>query len=247
LRPKKVQARYALFCDEAGGPADEWRSLAVISGSLSAMLDLEHDLRQALALSGVHELKWAKLRKRPPAFRSAALALELVTAAAQNGSLRFQLWCWQAKKQPKAWLRLSEPQRMQEAYRVLLPRSAKLWGKGRWLLMPDDRTGVRWKDLRRSLAKPWAAAKAKITGLYPVDSRRWALIQCCDLLAGMQRHSLHSQVIAIGPGAVARGNRDGLMLTLLEMSQQRRLGLKAEPVLLGNSKKFSAQRVLRWS
>jgi hypothetical protein len=244
---KKLQPRYALFCDEAGGPADEWRSLAVVSGSLAAMLDLEYDLRQALALSGVHELKWAKLRKRPAVFRSAALALELATAAAQNGSLRFQLWCWEAKRQPKAWTRLSEPQRMQEAYRVLLPRSVKLWRKGRWLLMPDDRTGVRWKDLQGSLTGAWRGAKAKISGLYPVDSKRWALIQCCDLLAGMQRHSLHSHVIATGPGAIARGNRDSLMQTLLEMSQKRRLGLKAAPVLLGNGKKFSAQRVLRWT
>jgi hypothetical protein len=243
----KLQPRHALFCDEAGGPGDAWRSLAVLSGPLTNLLDLEHDLRQALALSGMHELKWSQLRKRQAGLRAAALSLELITAAAQNGSVRLQLWCWEAKAQPKAWARLSEPKRMQEVYAKLLPRTAKLWGKGRWLLLPDGRTGVDWEQLKHTLARAWRPSGASVGGLYPVDSRHWALIQGCDLLAGLLRHSLQTEVPHHGPGAQARGNRDGLLMTLLAMSKQRRLGLKGRPFLQGKSRKFSAQRVARWA
>jgi hypothetical protein len=247
--PKKPQPRFALFCDEAGGPADEWRSLAVVSGSLSALLDLEHDLRQALDLSGVRELKWSQLRKRPEGLRAAALTLELATAAAANGTVRFQLWCWQARAQPKAWPRYTEPQRMQAVYAKLLPRTARQWVRGRWLLLPDERTGVDWSGLKRTLMAPWRKAGARVSGLYPVDSRRWALIQCCDLLAGLLRHSWqdHGASRVHGPGAAAKGNRDGLLLTLLQMSRQRRLGLQAKPSLQGKSRHFSAHRIQRWA
>jgi hypothetical protein len=242
------QPRYALFCDEAGGPADAWRSLAVVSGALSSLLDLERDLRQALALSGIRELKWSQLRKRPEGLRAAALTLELATAAAARGQLRFQLWCWEARAQPKRWTSFSEPQRMQAVYAKLLPRTARQWVRGRWLLLPDERTGVDWGSLKRSLAGPWRRAGARVGGLYPVDSRRWALIQCCDLLAGLLRHSWQAAAPAApgSPGAEAQGNRDGLLLTLLQMSRQRRLGLKGAPRLQGSSRYFSAQRIQRW-
>lgn len=243
---KKVEPRYALFCDEAGGPGDDWRSLAVVSGTLPAMVGLEHDLRQAMELSGLPELKWTNIRKRPAGINAAGLFLELATAAAQEGSVRFQLWCWEAKRQPKAWAKLTEPKRMQLVYGKLLPRTARAWSKGRWRLLPDERTGVDWGRLKQDLAGSWRKAGARVSGLKPVDSRRSALVQCCDLLAGIFRHSLRDEPRHDGPGSVARRNRDVLLSELLRMSAQRRLGLRAEPRLQGKSLRFSAQRVARW-
>lgn len=248
----KLKPRFALFCDEAGGPADTWRSLAVVSGPLDRLLSLEQDLRQALELSGLEELKWANLRKRPAGLRAAGLALELATAAAQKGGVRFQLWSWETERQPKAWKRLSEPDRMRAVYDKLLPRSARSWGsqaKGtRWLLLPDERTGVDWKGLQRQMTRAWSAqSKAKLSGLYPVDSRRWALVQCCDLLAGLLRHSLEPHSRHDGPGGHARRNRHSLLQSLLQMSHQRGLGLGDSHGLYGRGKKFSAQRILRWA
>lgn len=242
----KAHPRYALFCDEAGGPADAWRSLAVVSGPLDRLLSLEQDLREALKLSGLEELKWTHLRKRPAGLRAAGLALELATAAAQKGGVRFQLWCWEPRSQPQAWRKLGEPARMQAVYGKLLPRAARSWGRGRWLLLPDERTGVQWKALQAALGKDWRMAGARIGGLYPVDSRRWALVQCCDLLAGLLRHSYGEGRSPEEPGARAHRNRHSLLQSLLQMSHQRSLGLGARQGLQGRGRKFSAQRVLRW-
>jgi len=238
--------RYALFCDEAGGPADAWRSLAVVSGPLDRLLSLEQDLRQALELSGLDEMKWTNLRKRPAGLRAAGLALELATAAAKKGGVRFQLWCWEPKSQPKAWLKLSEPDRMHAVYAKLLPRAARTWRRGRWLLLPDERTGVDWKGLQKGIARDWKRAGAKVGGLYPVDSRKWALVQCCDLLAGLLRHSFEEGRDPDGPGGAAHRNRNSLLQSLLHMSHARKLGLGARYGLHGKGKQFSALRVKRW-
>lgn len=238
--------RYALFCDEAGGPADLSRSLAVVSGPLDRLLSLEQDLRQALQLSGQAEMKWSNLRKRPASLRAAGLALELATAAAHKGGVRFQLWYWETRSQPKAWNRLGEPDRMQEVYAKLLPRAVRSWRRGRWLLLPDQRTGVYWKVLQRTMGKDWRKAGAQISGLYPVDSRKWALVQCCDLLAGLLRHSYAGGREAHEPGAAAHHNRQSLLQSLLHMSHGRKLGLGARHGLQGKGKKFSVIRVKRW-
>ena len=242
----KAVPRYALFCDEAGGPADAWRSLAVVSGPLDRLLSLEQDLREALKLSGLEELKWTNLRKRPAALRAAGLALELATAAARKGGVRFQLWCWESHTQPQAWRKLSEPTRMQAVYGKLLPRAARSWRRGRWLLLPDERTGVDWKRLQRDLGKDWRKAGARIGGLYPVDSRKWALVQCCDLLAGLLRHSFEESRLPDEPGGAAHHNRNSLLQSLLYMSHARKLGLGARHGLQGHGRQFSAQRVQRW-
>jgi hypothetical protein len=239
--------RFALFCDDAGGPADEWRSLAVVGGPLVNLLELEHSLRRVLKQCGLPELKWSQVRKRPAGLRAAALMLERATAAAQAKQVRFQLWLWQAPKQPRAWHGLIEHQRMQRVYAALLPRTARAWKEGRWSLLPDERTGVEWRQLQRSLAAPFKQAGARLDGLYQVDSRRWALVQLCDLLAGLTRHSIHPEAVDDAPGSDARRNRHSLLRDLLAYSRDRRLGLAHRTWLQGRGSAFTATLVKRWS
>ena len=195
-----MKKRYALVADESGNEGDAVQALAGLSGPFDSLVQLERDLRAVLKRHGLKELKWSQVRTRRPRLAAAREFLSLASSRAWQGELALDLLVVEARSASKAWLRLGRAQRFSGLYRALLRRALKRW-KGRLMMLPDQRSGVRWKSITRGMG---------VHSLREASSANLALVQLADLLAGMARGS-RLEPGSGEPGRRARHFRAGLM------------------------------------
>jgi hypothetical protein len=173
--------RYALLADESGNADEPLRVLAGLSGPLKGLLALERELRGVLWRHGLAELKWAALRTRPRRLGAAAEFLDLAESYLKQRCLALDLLVWEQSEASLAWEGLSKEERWLQLYLALVKRVRSRW-KGATLkqlaLYPDQRTGMRWSRLKR---------QSGLKAVRESSSKKLALIQLADLLAGMGR------------------------------------------------------------
>lgn len=198
-----------LFADDSGGEGDDLRSLAVLSGPAPVLLALERDLRKALDLHGVDELRWAALRTRRERLQAARACLDLLCAGLGLGGLRCDLLLWRPAAQGRAYAARSEAQRLRPLYAWAWTRAAAAWkGLGPWMACPDQRTGMDWGRWSPATRRAWRVAGMAGLEVRELPSARSACVQLADLLAGLARHQERRHG---GPaGARAHANRQDL-------------------------------------
>jgi hypothetical protein len=201
-----------LFADDSGSDADALRSLAVLSGPARVFLALERDLRKALALHGVRELKWTAVRTRPARLQAAQACLDLLTAGLAAKGLRCEILLWQPGAQGAAYRSRSEPQRLRPLYAQAWGLAAGGWGLRQWRAYPDQRTGMDWQRWSPQQRRAWKRSGLGRLSIREADSQGSACIQLCDLLAGLARHPAPSaRAGGGGDGLRARQNREALL------------------------------------
>ncbi len=196
-----------MAADESGSEGDALRVLALLSGPGQGLLHLERELRLALARHRQREIKWSRLRTRHERLAAAHDFLALARAGLASGTLRVDIALYEEGRVSKAWRQMDEPSRLLELYAGLTRRARKAWGRGRYGLYPDQRTGMAWQRLKR----------ASLWSLREQASHRVALVQLADLIAGLTRFGNLSRVGA-APEAAARRSE------LLDMWNQRPRG-----------------------
>jgi hypothetical protein len=211
-------ADYLIYADESGNDGEQLQVLAGVAGAAVELLAFEVELRAVLARHGIGELKWAGVRTRKARLAAAAEFLELACAAAAQGRLWIELLVLDASQAKGGWGALSGKYRWLALYQELLARARRHRPRGRWTLVPDQRTGMPWKRLAR---------RGALGGVKESSSKDLALIQLADLLAGMTRFSLE------GKGAAAErawAKRRELLDEFVGMLERRKLGsMRAAP------------------
>jgi hypothetical protein len=209
--------RYALLADESGNADEPLRVLAGLSGPLKGLLALERELRGVLWRHGLVEVKWAALRTRPKRLHAAAEFLDLAGSYLKQRRLALDLLVWEKPGASPAWEALSKEERWFQLYLALVKRVRSRW-KGATLkqlaLYPDQRTGMRWGRLRR---------QSGVKAVRESSSKKLALIQLADLLAGLGRFLRQEE--AHGPkhaGLKALKNRWLLAEAFEELCRQQR-------------------------
>lgn len=198
-----------IYADDSGGEADALRSLAVLSGPAKVLLALERDLRQALKLYGVAELKWAALRTKPQRLQAAQACLDLLCVALQAKALRVQILLWAPKAQGSAYRERSDVQRLRPLYAHAWAAAARAWRLPAWRAYPDQRTGMDWQRWSREQRGAWRKAGLGRLSVREASSHRSACVQLADLLAGLAR--LQARVKEDDAGARAHNNRLALL------------------------------------
>jgi len=201
---KASRLRYFMAADESGGEGDSLRVLALLSGPGQGLLQLERELRLALARHRQREIKWSRLRTRRERLNAAQDFLALARASLASGQLRVDLALYEEGQVSKAWRQMDEPSRLLELYAGLTRRARKAWGRGRYGLYPDQRTGMAWQRLQR----------ASLWSLREQASHRVGLVQLADLIAGLTRFASQPRAGAAPLAAARRAE-------LLEIWDQR--------------------------
>lgn len=208
-----MRERYALVADESGNASEPLRVLAGLSGPSRSLARLERGLRRVLRRHGLAEVKWAGLRTRKARLNAAREFLALALDEAARGKLGVDLLIFEEGIASRNWDELDERDRWLSLYRQLMIRARKRKPSAHWTLYPDQRTGMPWNRLGRVVES---------------SSRRLALVQLADLLAGLARFSRESP--ALGGAARARENRQELLDGFLGTVQ--RMGLKRNKAVI---------------
>lgn len=198
-----------LYADDSGGDADALRSLAVLSGPARVLLALERDLRQALKLYGVDELKWAALRTRKDRLQAAQACLDLLCVALEAKAVHCHIVLWRPKAQGPLYRARTEPERLRPLYAHVWGAAARAWRFKAWRAYPDQRTGMEWQRWSREQRGAWRKAGLGRVTVREASSKRSACVQLADLLAGLAR--LQARVQEDDAGARAHQNRMALL------------------------------------
>lgn len=257
---------FLLYCDDSGGEEDAVRAVAAVSGPAKVLLALERGLRRVLALEGVAELKWAALRTRPARLRAAQAFLELCAVALAAGALRVDLLLWRPDAQGRAYRRRTEPERLRPLYHRAWAQALAAWPAGRWRLIPDQRTGMRWRQWPAPLKRRFQQGGRRLLAVDEAASQRSACVQLADLLAGLARLGLEPPLSvpplpgrpgravagAPGPGPgpeaagqAARRNRRQLLEHFRDALRRRGAAPPTGPGLLNSRHPFLRARLLK--
>lgn len=231
MRDRRRQP-YRLYCDDSGGEEDVLRAVAAVSGPAGMLIALERELRRALDLAGVPEVKWAGLRTRAGRLEAAQAFLDLAAVGLSAGVLRADVLLWRPAGQGLAYRLRRESQRLRPLYARVWGQAARAWPPGRWSVHPDQRTGMRWHKWPPRIRAVWRRGGGRLWSLRETARGRSACVQLADLLAGLARWGAEPHPDA-APGARARRNRGALLRHFVESCARRGLARPRGPGLLG--------------
>lgn len=256
-----MKPAFLLYCDDSGGEEDAVRAVAAVSGPAPVLLALERELRRVLALEGVAELKWSALRTRPTRLRVAQAFLELCAVALAAGGLRVDLLLWCPDAQGLAYRRRTESGRLRPLYHQAWSRAVAAWPVGRWRLIPDQRTGMRWRQWPAPLTRRFQQGGRRLLAVEEAASQRSACVQLADLLAGLARLGMEPALAARpgrrrvqggaasqapeAPGQAAHRNRHQLLERFRDALRRRGVIPPRGPGLLNSRHPFLWARLLK--
>lgn len=170
------------YTDETRYNVGRYRGVALVSAPLPAVAALGAEIRDILAISGVSECKWEKVRSARMRFLAEKL-LEWTLQATLASRLRVDTLTWDAGDRAHAAAGTPYLKKLHQMYHDLLAQAmAHRWPQAAaWMLYPDEQTALRWDALR--------AALPRLAHIAPSGSHHEPLIQVADLFAGLAVYS----------------------------------------------------------
>jgi hypothetical protein len=172
---------WAIYSDESHFNYGAVRGVGAVSLRLDDADRLVAELAELLAGSGVHELKWEKVRTARLAF-AATKALEWALDHALDGALWIETLTWDATGAEASRARRPTLAQLRSSYQALLAsviaRHARRDDQPRvWRIFPDEQTAVPWAHVQ--------AALPQVAAITPARSETHPLIQLADLYIGL--------------------------------------------------------------
>lgn len=198
---------HTAFADESSHTDGRYRALGLVTLESSLLPEMKKKLHQIISVSGISEVKWAKLRTTKDQ-RITQKLLAFAVEQAKCKALRFDIVIWDTYDERHTIVSRDDRENLHRMYfHLLINVMGNRWsGKNTWLLYPDHNTAMKWKELRdwlerkrfttdstKNLFKPWMSSdlerKFRIQSIYPCDSRQEPFIQLIDLMVGLAVYS----------------------------------------------------------
>jgi hypothetical protein len=192
------------FADESNWNTGRFRSLGMVTLSLSHLESIEGEVRRLLNESGVQEFKWRNLRGARERFAAEKLCAFAVDKASA-GQLRVDVLVWDIEDSRHKIPKRDDTANLRRMYYHLF-RSVlrKRWPDNAiWRLHPDEHTAMDWETLQDFLERKSVSIETNrslfadnrfpfrlrrkfgIEEIRPVSSGGHPLLQIADLFAGL--------------------------------------------------------------
>jgi len=192
------------FADESHWNTGRFRSLGMVTLSLSHLESIEGEVRRLLNESGVQEFKWRNLRGARERFAAEKLCAFAVDKASA-GQLRVDVLVWDIEDSRHKIPKRDDTANLGRMYYHLF-RSVlrKRWPDNAiWRLHPDEHTAMDWETLQDFLERKSVSIETNrslfadnrfpfrlrrkfgIEEIRPVSSGGHPLLQIADLFAGL--------------------------------------------------------------
>jgi len=192
------------FADESNWNTGRFRSLGMVTLSLSHLESIEGEVRRLLNESGVQEFKWRNLRGARERFAAEKLCAFAVDKASA-GQLRVDVLVWDIEDSRHKIPKRDDTANLGRMYYHLF-RSVlrKRWPDNAiWRLHPDEHTAMDWETLQDFLERKSVSIETNrslfadnrfpsrlrrkfgIEEIRPVSSGGHPLLQIADLFAGL--------------------------------------------------------------
>jgi hypothetical protein len=176
---------WAIYSDESSYNYGAVRGVGAVRARLNDTSRLDVELADLLEASGVHELKWEKVRTARTTF-AAEKALAWALDHALGGDLWIETLTWEVASAAASRARRPSLANLRDGYTTLLASvMARQTQRGdparRWRIVPDEQTAVPWTRIQEAL--PLA------TDIIPARSEAHPLIQLADLFIGLAAFS----------------------------------------------------------
>lgn len=201
---RTAEVTHVGFGDESNWNKGRFRSIGLVTTTVAALDDLNRQLTQILADSGVSEFKWQKLRQACE--RSAAKKMcDLAVAAALRQQVRVDVLIWDIQDSRHKVPGRDDIANLQRMYYHLFSNvlRARWPNNAVWRLHPDEHTAMDWQtvqDCLHNVAVSPEVGRPLLTGgkfqeclrrefgieeICPVSSSKHPLLQLADFFAGM--------------------------------------------------------------
>jgi len=192
------------FSDESNWNKGRFRSLGLVTAPVNYLAELEQELRQLFAESGIGEFGWKKLVGARERFAAQKMCSFAVKAACAR-KLRVDVLIWDTQDSRHKIKGRDDIANLQRMYYHLFRNvlRARWPGNAIWRLYPDEHTAMDWnamQDLLENVAERFEVEHSLFTQgkfrvrlrrefglkeIQSVSSHEHPLLQLADLFAGM--------------------------------------------------------------
>jgi hypothetical protein len=171
-------AAWAIYSDESSYNYGAVRGVGAVCARLDDTSRLDAELADLLEASGIHELKWEKVRTARATF-TAEKGLAWALDHALSGDLWIETLTWEVASAAASRARRPSLANLRDSYTTLLVNvMARQTQRGDlWRIVPDEQTAVPWTRIQEAL--PQAA------DITPARSEAHPMIQLADLFTGL--------------------------------------------------------------
>lgn len=192
------------FADESYWNRGRFRSLGLVTTSLSSLSTINNNIRTLLDESNISEFKWKKLAGARERFAAQKLCKYAVETCS-NRELRIDVLVWDIQDNRHRIANRDDVANLERMYYHLFRNALRArWPDDAvWELYPDEHTALQWKTVQDCLDKKEVTVEVDrslftggkfqvrlrrefgIENIQPVLSEEHPLLQLADLFAGL--------------------------------------------------------------